>query len=74
MPVLHNAGSYVIAMYFEDHNPPHVHVVGLDFEGLVAISDLVVFRGSIPSKFSRDAFKWIDDNRKMLFGKWNEWH
>lgn len=33
MPVLFDAGSYVIAMYFEDHNPPHVHVVGPDFEG-----------------------------------------
>jgi hypothetical protein len=74
MPVLYNAGSYVIAMYFEDHNPPHVHVVGPDFEGLVAIGGLVVFRGSIPSKFSREALKWIDENREMLLGKWNVWH
>ena len=74
MPVLHNAGRYVIAMYFEDHNPPHVHVVGPDFEGLVAISDLAVFRGSIPSKFSREALKWIDENRETLLGKWNECH
>jgi hypothetical protein len=74
MPVLHNAGSYVIAMYFEDHNPPHVHVVGPDFEGLVAIADLAVFRGSIPPRFSRAALGWIAENRGMLADKWEEWH
>ena len=74
MPVLHNACGYVIAMYFADHNPPHVHVVGPDFEGLVAIGDLVVFRGYIPSKFFREALSWIDENRETLLSKWNEWH
>jgi hypothetical protein len=74
MPVLLNAGSYVIAMYFEDHNPPHVHVVGPDFEGLVAIGDLVVFRGSIPSKFLHEALSWIDESRETLLSKWNQWH
>lgn len=74
MPVVHNAGSYVIAMYFEDHNPPHVHVVGRDFEGLVAIGDLTVFRGSIPGRFSRAALGWIEAHREELLAKWNEWH
>lgn len=74
MPPLFKAGGYVIAMYFEDHNPPHVHVVGPDFEGLVRIGDLAVFRGSIPSRFSREALKWIEENRGLLLSKWNEWH
>jgi len=74
MPPLFRTGGYVIAMYFEDHNPPHVHVAGPDFEGLVRISDLTVFRGSIPSRFSREALKWIEENRGLLFSKWNEWH
>jgi hypothetical protein len=74
MPPLFRTRGYVIAMYFEDHNPPHVHVVGPDFEGLVRISDLAVFRGSIPSRFYRDALNWIEENRGLLFSKWDEWH
>jgi hypothetical protein len=74
MPVLFNAGSYVIAMYFEDHNPPHIHVVGPDFEALVSIRDAVVFRGSIPARFSRQALAWIAENRDDLVSKWNAWH
>jgi hypothetical protein len=74
MPVLYNAGGYVIAMYFEDHNPHHVHVVGPEFEGLVAIGDLSVFRGSIPARFSRGALGWIEANREELLAKWSEWH
>lgn len=74
MPPLLRSGSYVIAMYFEDHNPPHVHVVGKDFEALVRISDLSIFRGSLPKRIAREALHWIDENREMLDAKWNEWH
>jgi Domain of unknown function (DUF4160) len=73
MPVLFDAGSYVIAMYFEDHNPPHVHVVGADFEGLVSIRELTIFRGSIPASFRRGALAWVAENRDNLLLKWDAW-
>lgn len=73
MPVLFDAGSYVVRMYFEDHNPPHVHIVGPDFEGLVSIRELVVFRGSIPARFAGDALRWIEENRGDLLLKWDAW-
>lgn len=73
MPVLLDAGAFVIAMYFEDHNPPHVHVVGPDFEGLVNIRDLTVFRGAIPPRFRRTALGWIEENRADLLAKWQAW-
>jgi len=74
MPPLFKAGGYIIAMYFEDHNPPHVHVVGPDFQALVRISDLTILRGAIPPKFAREALKWIEENCEMLAAKWIEWH
>jgi hypothetical protein len=74
MPPLFKAGGYIIAMYFEDHNPPHVHVVGPDFQALVRISDLTILRGAIPPKFAREALKWIEENGEMLAAKWIEWH
>lgn len=37
MPTLARFGALRIAMYAEDHNPPHVHVLGPDLEVLVEI-------------------------------------
>ncbi|HUE64726.1 MAG TPA: DUF4160 domain-containing protein [Rhizomicrobium sp.] len=74
MPTLFDGDGYVIAMYFEDHNPPHVHVVGPDFEALVRISDVSLLRGSLPAKIRREALRWVEENREMLIAKWAEWH
>lgn len=74
MPPLFRAGGYLIVMYLEDHNPPHVHVVGSDFEALVRIGDLTILQGAIPPKFAHEALKWIEENREMLAAKWIGWH
>ena len=58
-------------MYFEDHNPPHVHVVTRDSEAFVAISDGEILAGSIPAKFRRQALNWIAGNREMLVALWD---
>jgi hypothetical protein len=74
MPVIRRFGGYVIRMYFEDYTPPHVHVVGPDFDALVSIEDAVVFLGGIPPKHSREALDWIAANRASLIEKWKEMH
>jgi len=72
MPVLQRFDGFVIRMYFEDHNPPHVHVVGPDFEAHVSIGDLAILAGEIPPKFSREALNWIAANKSSLLAKWEE--
>lgn len=72
MPVLQRFGGFVIRMYFADHNPPHVHVVGPDFEALVSVADLAVMEGKLPVKFSREALDWVAANKTFLLLKWEE--
>jgi len=36
MPTIKDFGGYKITLYAEDHNPPHVHVIGPDFQAKVA--------------------------------------
>ncbi len=72
MPVLQRFDGFVIRMYFEDHNPPHVHVAGPDFEARVAIGDLAILEGEIPAKFRREALDWIAANKASLLVKWEE--
>lgn len=36
-------------MYADDHNPPHFHLVAVEFQVLVRISDGSVISGKAPS-------------------------
>ena len=72
MPTLARFAGFEIDMYFEDHNPPHVHVVGPDFEILVAIQGGTIIVGAAPARVRRTALHWIANNRAMLLAKWNE--
>jgi Domain of unknown function (DUF4160) len=53
-------------IYAEDHNPPHVHVIGPDFQAKVRIADAEVFAGAIPPRHRREALSWISANRDRL--------
>jgi hypothetical protein len=72
MPTVKDFGGYKIALYFEDHPPPHVHVIGRDFEAKVRIADAEVFVGEIPPRHRSEALSWISANREKLMAKWNE--
>ncbi|MEI9996605.1 MAG: DUF4160 domain-containing protein [Rhizomicrobium sp.] len=74
MPTLARFAGFEIAMYFEDHNPPHVHVVGRDFEVLLAIRDGAVLAGEGPARARRIGAKWIANNRAMLLTRWDAYH
>ncbi len=72
MPTVKDFGAFRISLFFEDHNPPHVHVIGTDFHALVAIANAKVIRGSIPSRHARRALRWIGENREALMSYWDE--
>jgi len=72
MPVVADFGGYKITMYHEDHNPPHIHVIGPDFQAKVRIADGAIFAGAIPPRHRRDALAWSAANQDGLIAKWNE--
>jgi len=72
MPTVKNFGSYRIMLFAEDHNPPHVHVIGRNFQAKVRIRDAAVFAGTIPSRHRREALSWIAANHERLMATWNE--
>jgi hypothetical protein len=59
MPTLARFANFEIDMYFEDHNPPHAHVVGRNFEMLIAIRDGAILLGDAPARVRRTAQRWI---------------
>ncbi len=71
MPTVKDFGGYRVTLYAEDHNPPHVHVIGPDFQAKVRIDDAEVIAGAIPPRHRREVLAWIAANRPALMAKWN---
>ena len=65
-------GSISIRMYADDHRPPHFHIVGPDFQVVVAIADLRVIAGTARRSQIVEAIAWAAEHREMLAYKWAE--
>ncbi len=72
MPTLKRFGSVSIRMYADDHRPPHFHIVGINFQVLVRISDFGIFAGEARPAIIAEAIAWAKDHRPELALKWAE--
>lgn len=74
MPTLHHLShsKATIKMFADDHPPPHIHVIGPEWAGLVSMKNLEVFQGSIPADVLADVREWMVKKRDFLNGKWRE--
>lgn len=73
MPTLYLVRSSVaIQMYPDNHNPPHFHLVGPDFEIMVRLDNLDVLEGSgkIARRIFQDAIAWAEANKEELYREW----
>ncbi|GJD95530.1 DUF4160 domain-containing protein [Methylobacterium iners] len=68
MPTLHRLPNCKIAIYADDHNPPHFHIEGKGWRVLVAIDGLRVLAGN-PSKAGA-AMDWAASNTALLRTEW----
>jgi Domain of unknown function (DUF4160) len=72
MPEIKRFASFKILMFFQDENPPHVHLKGADFAAKIRISDGDVLAGSAPGKILKQARRWIERHRAELSALWDE--
>jgi hypothetical protein len=45
-------------MYYNDHDPPHFHVVYNEFKAVIAINDLSILFGDLPPKAIGLVMEW----------------
>lgn len=69
MPELSRFFGIIIAMFGDDHNPPHFHVRYGDNEAIITIKDGIV-KGELPRKVLMDVFKWMDLHQAELSENW----
>ena len=70
MPVIQQFGNFKIYMYFEDHNPPHVHLVGPGWDAKMRIEDQTIFTGSASSRIEKRAADYVAGNVTALLEHW----
>ena len=68
MPTIRRFATYKIAIYADDHNPPHFHIEGRGFRAIVEIETLIVRAGEIRNAV--DAMTWASANQALLRMEW----
>jgi hypothetical protein len=70
MPTVAVVGGITIAIYYNDHNPPHFHAIQAENEILVEIARLVIFAGSAPATMERTVLDWAANHQAELALCW----
>ncbi|MCL2763216.1 MAG: DUF4160 domain-containing protein [Treponema sp.] len=71
MPELSRFLGIVIAMYFNDHNPPHFHVLYNEYDAEIEIKNLTVLEGKLPARVLGLAMEWAELHKDELMENWN---
>jgi Domain of unknown function (DUF4160) len=74
MPRVGGALGIFFYVYAEDHNPPHVHAIVGDDEGLLEISTGAVLVGWLPGAKLRQALEWLAQNREAVTAAWDRFN
>jgi hypothetical protein len=71
MPELSRFLGIIIAMYFNDHNPPHFHVIYNEYEAEIDIKKLSILQGELPARILGLSIEWAELHKKELMEDWN---
>jgi hypothetical protein len=69
MPEISRFLGIVIAMYYNDHAPPHFHAKYGDYEMTVGIADGHI-EGRFPHRAQGLVFEWYQQHRAELLDNW----
>jgi hypothetical protein len=72
MPEIARSGGFKLLMFFQDQNPPHVHIKGAGFAAKIRISNGDLLAGNAPNKVLKQARGWVNERRAELLAMWDE--
>lgn len=70
MPELSRFFGIIIRMFYSDHEPAHFHAIYGEYEALIEIETLLVFRGSLPRRALALVLEWTAMHRVELHDDW----
>lgn len=71
MPELSRFYGISILMYFNDHPPPHFHVVYDEHRAVISVQDLRMTEGALPRRFVALVLEWPMQHRQALQDAWD---
>jgi hypothetical protein len=60
----------IIRMFYSDHQPAHFYAIYGEYEALIEIDTLAVFRGSLPRRALALVLEWAALHRNELRDDW----
>jgi hypothetical protein len=70
MPEISRFFGIIIAMYHNDHTPPHFHVRYAGQKAIVAIAPLVLLRGRLSPRVLGMVMEWASLHQDELLADW----
>jgi len=70
MPRVSEFFGVIIAMYFNDHNPPHFHAEYAGDEASFSIGTLEILEGELPRRARALVVEWASLHRRELLANW----
>jgi hypothetical protein len=71
MPEISRFYGIIIKMFYNEHNPPHIHAEYQDYKAIITINGGVV-DGKMPKIALKLIFEWIDLNKEELLLNWKK--
>jgi hypothetical protein len=71
MPELSRFLGIIIAIYFNDHNPPHFHVIYNEYDAEIDIRNLSILEGKLPARIVGFTIEWAELHKDELLEDWN---
>ncbi|MFP3090187.1 DUF4160 domain-containing protein [Treponema sp. TIM-1] len=71
MPELSRFLGIIMAMYFNDHNPPHFHVIYNEYDAEIDIRNLSILEGKLPARILGLAIEWAELHKDELVEDWD---
>lgn len=70
MPEISRFFGIVIAMYYNDHAPPHFHARYGEYEAAIHIETGGILGGELPTRVLALVGEWMDHHRDELLEDW----
>jgi hypothetical protein len=71
MPEISRFFGIVIRMYFDDHNPPHVHAIYAGNEAQIGIDPIIILEGNLPNRAVSMVIEWAALHQRELTDNWH---
>jgi len=70
MPEISRFLGIIIAMYYNEHNPPHFHAKYGNQRGVFSIKELKLLEGDLPKRVISIVLEWAFEHREELMADW----